>query len=169
MIYIISNPTDFKNLSGFLFKFNDLETIMSKIKNYFLYTVFISFTILGMYLLIDSFISQELNFSETVIVKKRIEYINCILFFGGLGYIYYLIKERKIDTNTNTFKTNIAMFFGCLIFVLNCLFLILYPEEFKRGNKLIKIIIGYTGILFFGAGLLMSVYKLIKNFSKINS
>jgi len=154
-------------LSGFLFKLNDLETIMSKIKNYFLYTVFILFTILGVYLLVDSFINKE-YFSETVVVKKRIEYFNCILFFGGLGYIYYLIKEKKIDTNTNTFKTNIAMFFGCLIFVLNCLFLILYPEEFKRGNKLIKIIIGYTGILFFGAGLLMAVYKLIKNLSKTN-
>ena len=142
---------------------------MDKIKNYFLYTIFISFTILGVYLLIDSFINQELDVFEDVIIIKRIEYANYILFFGGLGYIYYLLKERKIDTNTNTFKTNIAMFFGCLIFILNCLFLILYPEEFKKGNKLTKMIIGYTGIFFFGAGLLMSVYKLIKNLSKKNS
>ncbi|MBS7232399.1 hypothetical protein KHA90_15365 [Flavobacterium psychroterrae] len=141
---------------------------MSKINNYFLYTLFILLTILGAYLFIDSFTNQELDFSKAVAVKKRMEYVNFILFFGGLGYIYYLIKEKKIDTNKNTFKTNIAMFFGCLIFILNCLFLILYPEEFKRGNKLIKTIIGYTGILFFGAGLLMALYRSIKNISKIN-
>lgn len=136
---------------------------MSRIKNYFLYTVFISFTLIGVYLLVDSFINPELQFSEAVSLKKRFEYLNTILFFGGLGYIYYLIKGKKVDTSKNTFKTNITMFFGCLIFVLNCLFLILHPEEFKRGNELIKIIIGYIGILFFGAGLIMSIYKLIKN------
>ncbi|CAD5340799.1 hypothetical protein [Flavobacterium bizetiae] len=141
---------------------------MSKIKNYFLYTVFILFTVFGVYLLIDSFINPELEFPEVVLVKKRIKYINSILFFGGLGCIYYLIKERKIEINKNTFKTNITMLFGCLIFVLNCLFLVLHPEEFKKGNKLIKMIIGYTGILFFGAGLLMSVFRLIKNLSKTN-
>ncbi|CAA9203410.1 hypothetical protein FLA105534_04616 [Flavobacterium bizetiae] len=133
-----------------------------------IYTVFILFTVFGVYLLIDSFINPELEFPEVVLVKKRIKYINSILFFGGLGCIYYLIKERKIEINKNTFKTNITMLFGCLIFVLNCLFLVLHPEEFKKGNKLIKMIIGYTGILFFGAGLLMSVFRLIKNLSKTN-
>ncbi|WP_132011663.1 MULTISPECIES: hypothetical protein [unclassified Flavobacterium] len=141
---------------------------MSKIKNYLLYTIFIVFTVLGSYLLIDSFINPELEFSEDVVLKNRIKYINGILFFGGLGYIYYLIKERKIDTNQNTFKTNITMFFGCLIFVLNCLFIILHPETFKKGTKLTQMIIGYSGVLFFGAGLLMSVYRLIKNLSKTN-
>lgn len=141
---------------------------MSKTKNYFLYTIFILFTVFGIYLLIDSFINPELEFSEDVVLKNRIKYINTILFFGGLGYIYYLIKERKIDTNQNTFKTNIAMLFGCLIFVLNSLFLILHPEEFKKGTKLIQMIIGYSSILFFGAGLLMSIYRLIKNLSKTN-
>lgn len=141
---------------------------MSKIKNYFLYTVFILFTVFSAYLLIDSFTDPESGFPKAVVIKKRIEYINSILFFGGLGYIYYLIKERKIETNKNSFKTNITMFFGCLIFVLNCLFLVLHPEEFKKGTKLLKMIIGYTGILFFGAGLLMSVFRLIKNLSKTN-
>lgn len=141
---------------------------MSKIKNYFLYTVFILFTVFGVYLLTDSFINPELEFPKAVVIKKRIEYINSILFFGGLGYIYYLIKERKIETNKNTFKTNITMFFGCLIFVLNCLFLVLHPEEFKKGTKVIKMIIGYTGILFFGTGLLIAVFRLIKNLFKTN-
>ncbi|CAI2766985.1 hypothetical protein [Flavobacterium collinsii] len=141
---------------------------MSKVKNYFLYTIFILFTVSGVYLLVDSFINPETEFSNAFTLKKRIKYINCILLFGGLGYIHYLIKERKIETNENTFKTNIAMFFACLIFVLNCLLLVLHPEEFKKGNKLIKMIIGYTGILFFGAGLLMSVFRLIKKLSKTN-
>ncbi|MFH7017115.1 hypothetical protein [Flavobacterium sp. FlaQc-47] len=138
---------------------------MSKIKNYLLNTIFILATILGIYLLIDSFINPELEFPETVLIKNRFIYANTILFFGGLGYIYYLIKEKKVDTNRNTFETNISMFFACLIFVLNCLFLILYPEEFKRGNNVIKMIIGYIGLLFFGSGLIMAIYKLIKNLS----
>ena len=41
-------------------------------------------------------------------------------------------------------------------------------KQFKKGTKLLKMIIGYTGILFFGAGLLMSVFRLIKNLSKTN-
>ena len=141
---------------------------MSKIKNYFLYTIFILATILGIYLLIDSFINSELEFPETVSIKNRLIYVNTILFFGGLGYIHYLIKEKKVDTNKNTFKTNITMFFACLLFVLNCLFLILYPEEFKRGNNVIKMIIGYIGLLYFGAGLIMAIYKLIKNLCSRN-
>lgn len=141
---------------------------MSKTKNYFLYTIFILFTAFGIYLLIDSFTNQELHFSEAGLLKKRIKYMNGILFFGGLGYIYYLIKEKKFDPKANMLKTNIIMFFGCLIFVLNCLFLILHPEEFKKGAKLIKIIIGCAGILFFGSGLLMSIYRLMKNLSNKN-
>lgn len=118
--------------------------------------------------MIDSFINSELEFPETVLIKNRLIYVNTILFFGGLGYIYYLIKEKKVDTNKNTFKTNITMFFACLLFVLNCLFLILYPEEFKRGNNVIKMIIGYIGLLYFGAGLIMAIYKLIKNLCSRN-
>lgn len=53
---------------------------MSKIKNYFLYIVFVLFTLFSFYLLIDSFINQELEFSETNLIKKRFEYINTILF-----------------------------------------------------------------------------------------
>ena len=101
---------------------------MEKTKNYFIYTVFILFTILGLYLLFDSFINPELKFSAAILLKKRLEYINTIVFFGGLGCIYYLIKEKKVDTNKNTFRTNITMLFGCLIFVWNSLLLVLYPE-----------------------------------------
>ena len=135
---------------------------MEKIKNYFLYTVFILFTVLSLYLFFDSFINPELQFPEAILLKKRFEYINAIVFFGGLGSIFYLIKEKKVDTTKNTFKTNIIMLFGCLIFTLNCLFLVLYPEEFKRGNNIIKMIIGYSGLLFFGAGLIISLYKMNK-------
>ena len=138
---------------------------MPKIKKYFLYTIFILFTVLSVYELIDSFTNPELQFSEVVLFKTRLKYLSGILFFGGLGCIYYLITEKKIDKSKDSFKTNITMFFGCLIFVLNCLFLILYPEEFKRGNLVIKMIIGYTGILFFGGGLLMAIYRLIKKIS----
>jgi len=136
---------------------------MSKIKDYFIYTIFILSTVFCVYLFIDSFINpEELEFSEDILLKKRFEYCNIIFFFGGLGYIYYLIKEKKIDTNKNTFKTNITMFFGCLIFVWNSLILVLYPEEFKKGNNLMKMIIGYSGLLFFGAGLILSIYKTTK-------
>ncbi|MDW8852941.1 hypothetical protein SD960_22770 [Flavobacterium sp. MMLR14_040] len=139
---------------------------MEKTKNYFIYTIFILFTILGLYLLFDSFINPELKFSAAILLKKRFEYINTIVFFGGLGYIYYLIKEKKVDTYKNTFRTNITMLFGCLIFVWNSLLLVLYPEEFRRGNNLIKMIIGYSGLLFFGAGLIMAIYKMTKISSK---
>jgi hypothetical protein len=54
------------------------------------------------------------------------------------------------------------MFFASLIFILNSLFLILYPEEFRKGSKLLKLIIGYSGLIFFGLGLIASIALLLK-------
>ncbi|KIC00355.1 hypothetical protein OA93_01775 [Flavobacterium sp. KMS] len=141
---------------------------MSKIKDYFIYTIFILFTIISSYQLIDSFIHPDIELNDSLLFKDRLKQLNGIVLFGGLGLIYFLIKENKFNPNKNSIKTFIIMFFGCLIFVISSLFLILYPEEFRRGNKFVKIIIGYSGILFFGTGLIMSVYKLIKEIFKPN-
>ncbi|OUL63229.1 hypothetical protein [Flavobacterium sp. AJR] len=141
---------------------------MSKIKDYFIYTIFILFTIISSYQLIDSFIHPDIELNDSFLFKDRLKQLSGIVLFGGLGLIYFLIKENKFNPNKNSIKTFIIMFFGCLIFVISSLFLILYPEEFRRGNKFVKIIIGYSGILFFGAGLIMSVYKLIKEIFKPN-
>lgn len=141
---------------------------MSKIKDYFIYTIFILFTIISSYQLIDSFIHPDIKLNDSFLFKDRLKQLSGIVLFGGLGLIYFLIKENKFNPNKNSIKTFIIMFFGCLIFVISSLFLILYPEEFRRGNKFVKIIIGYSGILFFGAGLIMSVYKLIKEIFKPN-
>lgn len=135
---------------------------MEKTKNYFFYTVCSIFTIIGTYLLIDSFIHPHFELSESAILKYRLVQSNSILFFGGLGYVYYILKRNRNTINDRSLKTNIALFLGCLIFVLNGLYLINYPEDFKKGNKLVKNIIGYTTVIFFGSGLIMTLYKLIQ-------
>jgi uncharacterized protein YjeT (DUF2065 family) len=139
---------------------------MEKTKNYFIYTVCSIFTIIGTYLLIDSFMNPDFELSESAILKNRLVQINSILFFGGLGYVYYILKRNRNKINKSSLKTNIAILLGCLIFILNGLYLINYPEDFKKGNKLIKIIISYTTVIFFGISLIMAVYKLIQKKSK---
>jgi len=159
----------FKNLSGFLFTLTfDLITIMRK--NYFIYIVCSIFTIIGTYSLLDSFINPHIQLSESLILKKRLMNINGILLFGGLGFIYYFLKKNNSTINRNSSKTIIAIIFACLILILNGLYLLNYPEDFKKGNKLTKIIIGYITVIFFGLGLIISIYQLIKKlFKKIKA
>jgi hypothetical protein len=139
---------------------------MGKNKEYFIYITCSVFTLIGTYLLADSFINPDIELSESVLLKNRLLQTNSILFFGGSSYIYYILKRNKNVINNNSLKTIIAIFIGSLIFVLNGLYLINYPEDFKRGNKLIKIIIGYTTVIFFGFGLIISLYKLVQKLTK---
>ncbi len=133
-----------------------------QIKNYLIYICCGLFTLLEITLLADSFINPETESFSNSVLKERLQHCNSILFFGGLGYVYFSIKNREKEYNTNKYKKYFLMFFASLIFILNSLFLILYPEEFRKGSKLLKLIIGYSGLIFFGLGLIASIALLLK-------
>lgn len=104
-----------------------------QIINYLIYICCGIFTFLGIYLLIDSFVNPDIESFGNSLLKERVKYCNSILFFGGLGYVYFIIKNKE-DYNINKSKKYYLILFSCLIFILNSIFLILYPEEFRRGS-----------------------------------
>jgi len=115
---------------------------------------------MGIYNLSNSFLNPDIDATENILFLERFEYFNSILFFVGLGFVYYILtKHRRTRYRGNSTKVNTALLFGCLIFVLNSLFLIFHPERFK-GTKILKLIIAYTGLIFFGLGFIVSILLL---------
>lgn len=131
-------------------------------KNYLFYICCSIFTLIGIYNLSDSLINPDIDSTEKILFIERFQYFNSILFFGGLGYVYYILKKYGKTYSGNFTKVSISLLFASSIFIVNCLFLILHPEEYTRGSKLFKLIIGYTGLVFFGLGFIVSLNNLLK-------
>ena len=138
-----------------------------QIKNYLIYVCCGIFTLLGIYLLADSFANPDIESFGNSLLKERLKYCNSILFFGGLGYVYFIIKNREEEYNINKTKKYLLILFASLILVLNSLFIVVYPEEFRKGRKIFHLIIGYAGLIFFGLGFVSSIVFLLKK-EKIN-
>ncbi|UIR54791.1 hypothetical protein LZQ00_10935 [Sphingobacterium sp. SRCM116780] len=67
----------------------------------------------------------------------------------------------KIEIYTSK-KKAFFLLIASLIFVIGGIFLVLYPEEFK-GSPLVTIFMGIVSALFFGLGVIVSIYQLLKN------
>lgn len=132
---------------------------MNKLKDYLIYFSCFLFTAIGIYLFTDSFINNELNKTYEELFKERFINLAGILFFGIGGFVIYFLKRYSHEDNKAKLFT---ILFGCLGFVMMCLAIIIYPESFKRGSKIVKYIIGFIGLIFFGFGFLLSLLKLIK-------
>lgn len=132
---------------------------MNKVKEYFIYFICFVFTVIGIYFFIDSFVNNEFQKSELQLFRER--YINLagILFFGSGGFVIYFAKKYPHEDNKPKL---FSILFGSLGFIAMSLAIIIYPESFKRGSKIVKYIIGFTGLIFFGIGFLFSLSKLIK-------
>ena len=132
---------------------------MNKLKDYLIYFSCFLFTVISIYLFADSFINSEFNKTNEVLFKERFINLAGILFFGIGGFVIYFFKKHPHEDNKAKLFT---ILFGCLGFVMMSLAIIIYPESFKRGSKIIKYIIGFIGLIFFGIGFLFSLSKLIK-------
>lgn len=132
---------------------------MNKLKDYLIYFSCFLFTATSIYLFTDSFINEEFNKTNEELFKERFINLAGILFFGIGGFVVYFFKKYPHEDSKAKLFT---ILFGCLGFVMVSLALIVYPESFKRGSKIAKYIIGFTGLIFFGIGFLLSLSKLIK-------
>ena len=136
---------------------------MNKLKDYFIYFSCFLFTAIGIYLFTDSFINNEFDKTNEELFKKRFINLAGILFFGIGGFVIYFFKKYPHEDNKAKLFT---ILLGCLGFVMMSLAIIIYPESFKKGPKIIKYFIGFIGLIFFGFGLVFSTIKLIKYKSK---
>lgn len=136
---------------------------MNKLKDYLIYFSCFLFTLIGIYLFVDSFINKEFNKTNEELFKERFINLAGILFFGIGGFVIYFFKKYPDEDNKAKLFT---ILFGCLGFVMMSLAIIIYQENFKRGSKIIKYIIGFIGLIFFGFGMIFSTIKLIKYKSK---
>lgn len=133
---------------------------MNKLKDYFIYFSCFLFTVFSIFLLINSFINNEFDKTNEELFKERFINIAGTLLFGIGGFgIYFLKKYPHEDNKAKLF----TILLGCLGFVMMSLAIIIYPESFKKGPKIIKYIIGFIGLIFFGFGLVFSIIKLIKH------
>lgn len=132
---------------------------MTKLKGYSIYLICFVFTVLGIYFLIESFTDSTFEKSEQNLFRERFINLAGILFFGSGGFVIYFSKKYPhLDNKPKLF----SILFGCLGFIFMCLAIIIYPESFKKGPKIVKYTIGIIGLIFFGFGLILSLIKLIR-------
>lgn len=132
---------------------------MNKLKDYFIYFSSFLFTAINIFLFINSFLSNEFDKTKEELFRERFINLAGILFFGIGGFGIYFFKKYPHEDNRVKLFT---ILFGCLGFVMMSLAIIIYPESFKRGPKIIKYFFGFIGLIFFGFGLVFSAIKLIK-------
>ncbi|MES2811992.1 MAG: hypothetical protein V4670_05920 [Bacteroidota bacterium] len=132
---------------------------MKDLKHYIVLSISTTFSVIGTYLLIQSFISPDTSIGQQELFKDRFINLSGIIFFGGGAVGYFLLKRQ--NTNNNT-KTGIGILFSSLGFLLMGLALIIYPEEFRKGTLFYKYLIGYISFVFSLIGIIIALILILK-------
>jgi len=130
-------------------------------KDILVYIIFLFFSVASIYLLIK-------NDGE----EKFIIGLHNLIFFGGGGIVYFLLKnnfgsEKLIDNKTQIIyesKQKVFFYFlGSLVFVITGIIMIIYNSYFvgRRINPQIAFFIGLICVSFFGLVLYDSFKRLI--------
>ena len=126
------------------------------------YIISAIFSIMGIFLLITSEGREDTLFG-----------IFCLLFFGVGGICYYFLDKKgnkQVEYNgEKTFvdkrSASVVLLISCLVFVFVCYLLLPFHHIFDdnwRYTPTMGWIIGMAGILFFGAGAVAAIKRLIK-------
>jgi hypothetical protein len=155
-------------------KFNTQEWKMRLI-----YLICFLFFLGGSWVLINSYTKVDSSVSVSELFKTRMILTCSTLFFTGCGlFLYFLNKENAkenkfISKNSNpiiiraSYSKNLLLFFSCLLFLIICIPISLYPDNFDFGDKYEKLVIGIAGSIFFGFGLVITFLKLLNNNSTL--
>jgi uncharacterized membrane protein len=144
-----------------------------------IYLICFLFFLGGSWALSKSYTTIDPENSSEEVFKERLILVCSTLFFTGCGlFLYFLNKENEKENKfisyhlnpiiiRGSYSKNLLLLFSCIFFIVICIPLTIYPEEFDFGNNYEKIVIGIAGLLFFGFGLIVSFLKLFNNNSTI--
>ena len=68
------------------------------------------------------------------------------------------MDNQRIEIKSSRMK-NLLGLLVCLVFVMGSLFMITFEVNDNLFNRVLKNSIGYSGVLFFGGGVLISLFK----------
>lgn len=141
---------------------------MSK-KGILIYIIFLSFTVISIYSLVNGYGDSE---------RKFIINLGTLIFFGGGGFVYFFLKNDFGKKNIIDDKTTVIYeskqkaffsFLGGLVFVILGIIMIVYNSYFD-GSRMIPQIAFFSGVVcvvVFGFLLLGSIKRLFNPARKL--